>query len=203
MSVRSVIVLLIVATIVAAAAIVLNRPSGGQIELQSGITLDQPRQLPDFELLDQHAGPFTRATLRDRWTLLFAGFTHCPDICPTTLATLADLDVRLQEAGRDVQVVFLSLDPERDDPARLGPYMEHFSPRFVGATGDLPEIDKLAAALGLAYIVVPYGDDSYTIDHSAALVLIDPRARVTAYFKPPFQPDALVADLVQVVGDRP
>lgn len=203
MSVRSVLTLLILVTIVAAAAIVLSRPSGGKLELHSGITLDEPRRLPDFDLLDHHAGPFTRAALDGRWTLLFAGFTHCPDICPTTLATLAELDSRLQDAGKDVQVVFLSLDPERDDPARLAPYVEHFNPHFLGATGDLTEIDKLVAALGLAYIVVPYGADSYTIDHSAALVLIDPRVRVTAYFKPPLRPDALAADLVRIVGERP
>ncbi|HUG98481.1 MAG TPA: SCO family protein [Gammaproteobacteria bacterium] len=203
MSVRVLLVLLVVGTLVAAAAIVLNRPGSGTLDLEHGIALDEPRPLPEFELLDQRARPFTRAELDGRWTLLFAGFTHCPDICPTTLATLAELEARLQEAGRDLRVVFLSLDPDRDDPATLAEYVGHFSPRFVGATGETAEIDRLVAALGLAYIVVPYGEDSYTVDHSAALVLIDPRARTAGYFKPPLRAEALAADLAPVVGPRP
>jgi protein SCO1 len=171
--------------------------------LGAGTAFPEPRAIPAFQLLDQHARPFTRASLEGRWTLLFAGFASCPDICPTTLVTLAALDAQVEAAGRDLQIVFLSLDPARDTPELLAPYLEHYSPRLVGATGEVAEIDKLMAALGLAYIKVPYDGDRYTIDHSAALILVDPRGRAAAYFKPPLRADAIAADLIPLAVRRP
>ena len=164
-------------------------------ELEVGTVLPEPRSLPEFSLLDHHDRPFGRADLVGQWTLVFAGFTHCPDICPATLANLAGLDTRLREQGVEVQTLFVTVDPERDDPATLARYVTHFSPRIIGATGTESEIDKLMAGLGFTYIKVPLGDDNYTVDHSAALALIDPRGRVTAYFTPPLRQAALAADL--------
>ena len=170
--------------------------------LASGVALPQPRTLPEFQLVDQHARPFGRASLRGGWTLVFAGFTHCPDICPATLATLAAVDAQLDGSGVELATVFLSLDPERDQPATLAPYLAHFSPEFIGVTGAPEEISRLVAGLGLAYIRVPTGAESYTIDHSAALVLIDPQARVAAYFKPPLAAEAIATDLVALAGPQ-
>jgi protein SCO1 len=177
-----------------AAMVYVYRDTTGPPELAHGTVLPQPRDLPQFVLLDQHAQPVTRATLEDRWTLLFAGFTHCPDICPATLATLARLDERLGSAAAGLQIAFLSLDPQRDDPATLAPYLGHFNPRVIGLTGEPAEIERLARAIGLTWMRVPFGDD-YTIDHSAALMLIDPRARVVGYFRPPLHVDGLADDL--------
>jgi protein SCO1 len=197
---KTVVSAVLAAALVAVAIIALQQPSRTPLDLQSGVSLSQPRAVPEFALLDQHGRPLTRAALEGRWTLLFAGFTHCPDICPMTLTTLTALAERLHDEGRELQVLFLSLDPERDDPATLAPYLEHFNPRFTGATGDAAEIDKLMAAAGLAYIKVPTGADSYTIDHSTALVLIDPHARAVAYFRPPLREDALADDLLPVLA---
>lgn len=189
--------------LVAAAAIFsLSGRNSADLQLTSGIALPEPRPLPDFQLADQHHRPFNRASLEGGWTLLFAGFTHCPDICPTTLATLADIDARLQSAGAALDTVFLSLDPERDPPATLGPYLAHFNPEFRGATGARDQIERLMAGLGLAYIRVPTSGEGYTIDHSAALVLIDPLARVAAYFKPPLVAERIAADLAPLVDAR-
>jgi protein SCO1 len=170
--------------------------------LNAGVAFPEPRLIPEFHLLDQHARPFTRAALEGRWTVVFAGFASCPDICPTTLVTLASLDSLVHGAGGDLQVVFLSLDPERDTPEALASYLEHYSPRFVGATGTVTEIDKLMAALGLAYLKVPLDGDRYTIDHSAALILVDPRGRAAAYFKPPLRADRMAADLIPMAKRR-
>lgn len=189
--------------LVAAAAIyALAARDPTEVELASGIALPQPRKLPDFQLVNQHARSFGRADLEGGWTLLFAGFTHCPDICPTTLATLAAIDAQLRARGVALDTVFLSLDPERDTPATLAPYLAHFNPQFIGATGPQDEIARFMAGLGLAYIRVPTGGDGYTIDHSAALVLIDPRARVAAYFKPPLVAERIAADLATLAGPR-
>jgi protein SCO1 len=188
------------AVLVAVASITLQQPPHAPLDLASGVPLSKARAVPEFALLDQHGRPLTRAALEGRWTLLFAGFTHCPDICPTTLTTLTALVERLQDEGRELQVLFLSLDPERDDPATLAPYLEYFNPGFIGATGDVAEIDGLMAALGLAYLQVPTGAETYTIDHSTALALIDPRARVVGYFKPPLRDAALAEDLLPVLA---
>lgn len=194
--------LVVLAGVGAVAFSLLDRPSPGALTLQAGIALPKPRPLPEFSLQDQDGRPFTRASLDGHWTLVFAGFTSCPDICPATLTTLATLDTRLEHAGRDLRVLFLGLDPERDDPATMRAYLGHFNPGFLGATGEPAQIDKLMAALGLAYLRVPTGADSYTIDHSTALALIDPQARVAAYFKPPLLPEAMAADLAPVLAAR-
>lgn len=170
------------------------------VQLQVGTVVPKPRPLPDFALLDQHRRPFTRAALTGHWTLLFAGFTHCPDICPATLATLASIDPRLQAAGVDLQTVLLTVDPLRDDPATLSAYVSHFSTRFLGVTGEPSEIDTLMAGLGLTYIKVPGAAGYYTVDHSTALVLIDPQGRVAAYFRPPFRPEPMISDLAALAG---
>jgi len=192
--------LALLAGLAVAAVLWSGRPGTGSPVLDNGIAMPKPRPLPEFTLLDQHSQPFTRASLEGRWTLLFAGFTHCPDICPSTLATLSAVDRELGEAGQVLQVLLLSLDPERDTPDALQPYLAHFNPRFVGATGDMKEIDRLMAALGLGYIKVPTSADGYTIDHSTALVLIDPRANVVGYFKAPLRPEAIADDLRPVLA---
>jgi protein SCO1 len=171
------------------------RPSGAALQLESGIVLPQPRQLPAFALVDQRGRPFSHHALEGRWTLVFAGFTHCPDICPATLSTLKAVQERLDDLGAEVQTVFLSLDPERDDPGTLAQYLAHFDPAIIGVTGARVELDKLMSGLGLVYLKVPSGPQQYTIDHSAAVALVDPHARVAAYFKPPLRPEALAADL--------
>lgn len=184
----------------AAAIYALSAWDTVELRLATGIVLPEPRELPEFQLVDQHSQPFRRASLEGSWTLLFAGFTHCPDVCPTTLATLAAVDAQLRGSGAELDTVFLSLDPERDGPDTLAPYLAHFNPAFTGVTGARDEIERLMAGLGLAFIRVPTGGDGYTIDHSAALALIDPRARVVAYFKPPLQAEHIAADLALLVG---
>ena len=185
---------LLLATVLGFSAALLLRPSA-PVVLQSGTALQQPRPIAEFELVDQRGRAFARGNFEGRWSLLFAGFTNCPDICPTTLALLASLQPRLRNGIGDVQLVFLSVDPRRDTPAQLAQYVAHFDPAMIGVTGAKEQIDRLCADLGLAYLINPGAGGSYTVDHSAALVLIDPRARIAAYFQPPFDPERLAADL--------
>lgn len=187
-------------TLATALFFAFSRPSAGPLELHTGTALPRPYPLPDFTLRDHNGVEFTRASLGGQWTLMFAGFTSCPDICPTTLGILATLDARLQSAGRDVQVVFLGLDPQRDDPETLRAYLGFFNTGFLGATGETKQIDTLMKALGFAYIRVPTGAESYTIDHSTALALIDPDARLVGYFTAPHVPAEIAADLLGVLA---
>lgn len=195
---------LIVATAVAAAAAGFGAAAlftaRAPLELRSGTALSKPRPLANFSLRDQHGGSFTRDNLEGRWTLLFAGFTNCPDICPTTLAQLGQLQVEL--ANDRVQVLFLTVDPERDTPEHIAAYLAHFGPGLVGTTGTTAQVESFASQLGLAYVRIPGVGESYTVDHSAALVLIDPRARVAGYFTPPHANGALAADLAGLNGRK-
>jgi protein SCO1 len=201
--VRIIFLVLGVGLIIGIAAFALQYRGAGTpvtpVTLEAGTFAAQSRPVPEFILLDQRRRQFTRTSLAGRWTLLFAGFTHCPDICPATLATLAGVDERLRAAGVRLQVVFLSLDPDRDSPATLADYVSHFSPHLIGATGERAEIDRLMAGLGLAYVKVPAAEGHYTIDHSTTLALVNPRGRVAAYFQQPLDSDLLVSDLAALI----
>lgn len=161
--------------------------------LTAGTALPEPRELPAFELVDQAGRPFDVERLEGRWSLLFTGFTHCPDVCPTTVALMADLNRRV--ARQDVQFVFVSVDPERDTPEAVARYLAHFDPALLGATGARAEMERLTAGLGLGQVRNPGAGDEYTVDHSTAFVLIDPDARLAGYFPAPHDRDALAADL--------
>ncbi|HEX9707384.1 MAG TPA: SCO family protein [Steroidobacteraceae bacterium] len=166
------------------------------VSLRSGTALPDPRPIGEFSLVDQDGRPFGRAALENRWSLVFTGFTNCPDLCPTTLALLASLRSRLP--GNGLQVVFVSVDPERDTPERIAAYLAHFDPGLIGATGTRAEIERFTNTLGLAQVRNPGIGGEYTVDHSAALVLIDPKARVAGYFRPPHDERALAADLARL-----
>ena len=161
--------------------------------LVAGTALPEPRELPAFALVDQAGRPFNAKRLEGRWSLLFTGFTHCPDVCPTTVALMADLNRRV--AREDLQFVFISVDPERDTPQAVARYLAHFDPALVGATGSRAEMERLTAGLGLGQVRNPGAGDEYTVDHSTAFVLIDPDARLAGYFSAPHDRDALAADL--------
>jgi protein SCO1/2 len=180
------------------AAILSGAPE--PITIRSGTALPEPRPVADFELVDQHGRALTREAFRGRWSLVFTGFTNCPDICPTTLALLATVATRLRDRGRELQTVFVSVDPERDTPSLLAQYVGHFDPDMIGATGPKAQIDRLCAELGLAYVLNPGAAGEYTVDHSAALVLVDPEVRIAAYFQPPYDPDKLATDLATLAA---
>ena len=177
----------------------------GTVELKSGTQLQQRRELPAFTLQGDDGKALTKSNLQGHWTLVFPGFTFCPDVCPTTLAFLKTLDAALRTAGtQPPQVLFLSVDPARDTPQRLAQYVHYFNPAFVGATAQEPELANFTRALGVAYAKVPGSDaDTYTMDHTAALILLDPQARIAAYFSPPHKLDDMAADLQRLIGAQP
>ena len=175
------------------AGIALVERAAEPLTLSAGTALPEPRELPAFTLVDQAGRPFDGKRLEGRWSLLFTGFTHCPDVCPTTVALMADLNRRV--ARKDVQFVFVSVDPERDTPAVVARYLAHFDPALVGATGERAQMERLTAGLGVGQVRNPGAGDEYTVDHSTAFVLIDPDARLAGYFSAPHDRDALAADL--------
>jgi protein SCO1/2 len=174
-------------------AFALHEQSIKPLALRAGTALPEPRPIADFAFLDEGGRPFERKNLEGQWSLLFTGFTHCPDVCPTTIALMAEL--RRRTSRDDLQFVFVSVDPERDTPEVVAAYLGHFDQTLVGATGSRAEMERFTAALGLAQVRNPGVGDEYTVDHSTALVLIDPEARIAGYFQAPHERDALAADL--------
>jgi len=166
--------------------------------LVAGTQLPKPRALQDFRLTDIDGQPVTLATLRGKPSLLFFGFTQCPDVCPTTLALLSS--VRERASAADVRVVLVSVDPERDTPERLGAYVRAFDASFTGLTGSVAEIEQLARQLGVAAVRVPRPGGDYTIDHSAALLWLDREAHLTTIFTPPFNIESLAQDFTTLAG---
>ncbi len=155
------------------------------------------RSLPDFELTDQHGRPFGPRQLAGQWTLMFFGFTHCPDICPTTLATLATARRELADLppAQQPQVVLVSVDPERDTVGTLADYTAFFDPAFLGVTGAPQQVTRLTDSVGVA--VMPGAPDeygNYTVDHTAAVFLLSPAGAIVAVFSAPHSPDGITHD---------
>ncbi len=154
--------------------------------------------LPEFSLTDQDGNPLGREELRGQWSALFFGFTHCPDICPVTLQQLAVARTRMSADRGENElpaIVFVSVDPERDDAQALSDYVAAFGPDVVGATATLRELDKLTKPLGIFHARQPNPDGGYAVEHSAAIVVINPLAEYHAVFSAPHDIDSLAHDL--------
>ena len=143
--------------------------------------------VPQVTLTDQNGQPFNTGALKNGWSLMFFGFTNCPDICPTTLNVMAKVKARLNLPAVDhTRYYFVTLDPKRDSPEVLKKYVGYFDPGFIGLTGDKEAIDKLSQALGIVYDYEGDIDgDNYTVNHYSAILVIDPKARVRAHILPP------------------
>ncbi|MCB1841833.1 MAG: SCO family protein [Halioglobus sp.] len=156
--------------------------------------LETPRSFGELKLVDHRGQPFERSRFEGEWSLLFFGFTYCPDICPTTMALLNEFVGALDENERvTTQVVMVSVDPARDTVAKLAEYVPFFNPDFVGVTGEFLDIHRFATALNTPFRKVPGQSENYLVDHSANVVLINPRGDYHGFFKTPLaQADMLL-----------
>ena len=154
-----------------------------------------PKPLTAFALTDDNNRVFDLASLKGKWTFLFFGFTHCPDVCPTTLAVLArarENIARNTGGAKDIQFVFISVDPHRDTADKLRRYVDYFDTNFLGVTGSDAQIGNLAGQLSAAYqVAITPGTDNYPVYHTTAVYLVDPRARYHAMFTPPLDADTI------------
>jgi protein SCO1/2 len=170
--------------------------------------LPEPRPLPAFTLRDERDEPFTRERLLGRTSLLFFGFTHCPDICPATLQQLALARKQLQEqdlaAEALPQIVLISVDPDRDTPEKLAEYVSYFGDGVVAATGSVEALTGLSSALGVWFGKEPSGEDEddYTVSHSTAVLVIGEDASFRAVFSAPHKTEYFVNDLPLLMATR-
>ncbi len=167
--------------------------SSSALRDQGFFLFDKPRMIDDFALSNHHAEPFSLEDLQGHWTMIFFGFTYCPDICPTTMALLNTFYNEQQSGpfGKDLQIIMVSVDPARDTPDKLEPYVTYFNPEFTGVTGDFIVTHKLATQLAIPFAKVPGGGEDYLIEHSANIALINPQGHYVGFFKAPLDVEQL------------
>ncbi|HEX7011936.1 MAG TPA: SCO family protein [Steroidobacteraceae bacterium] len=165
----------------------------------SGFYLPEPLPLEPFTLVDHDSQPFTRDRLEGRWTLLVFGYTHCPDVCPITLAQVRDTRALLEQQAPalDVGAVFVSIDPARDTPDRVAAYVAAFDEDLIGVTGTAEAIAAFAGQLRVKYAPTR-SPGGYLVDHSSSVALLTPRAELTALFSVPLRPERLASDLLAI-----
>jgi len=173
--------------------------------LDAGIVLlPQSRELPALTLTDQDGQAQAVDSLTGRWTLMFFGYTFCPDICPTTLAELRQLQGLLGEEDRQrLQVLMVTVDPARDTPEQLKQYLGFFDAGFRGLTGELENIQTLSGRVGIPFIPGDTRQENYTVDHSANLALLGPDGRQHGFIRAPLKVQKLVEALPPLLASQP
>lgn len=147
---------------------------------------ERARDFGEFALTDDEGQPFTPAALAGKWSLLFFGFTYCPDVCPTTLVDLAKFYRQLPPEQREqTQIIMVSVDPARDTVEKLNQYVRYFDPDFRSVTGEFMALHKFATSLSIPFSKVPGGGDNYLVEHSANVVVINPRGHYVGFIKGP------------------
>jgi protein SCO1/2 len=167
--------------------------------LTSGTWLPQSRDPGEFSLIDQNNARFTAAQLRGAPTLVYFGYTHCPDVCPVTLLQLAQVVKAAVVPG--LRVVFISVDPARDTPPQLAQYVHAFDPDFIGLTGTPEMLQTMAHRFGVAFLRVELPGGDYSMDHSSTVFLMDSRGRNVAVFTAPYDVKSLTEDLRRAAGN--
>lgn len=172
--------------------------------LEALILLPEAREIADFALTDQAGNPFSLEDFRGHWSVLFFGYTSCPDVCPNTLYQLKQARQLMQQQAAEKalpHIYLVSVDPERDTPEKLADYLKYFDPAFTGLTGADEQLKALAFQLGVAYFIEPHeaGDIEYTVDHSAPLLLLNPDGQLHGVLPAPHEATRVANDLLSVV----
>ena len=178
-----------------------SHPDKGALNAAGIILLPQSRAWPNLPLLDQHGEVLPVSRLQGKWTLVFFGYTFCPDICPTTLAQLRQIKGELpKEAVDKLQVILVSVDPHRDTPTQLKQYLGYFDPQFEGLTGaNVDDVQKVSNAVSIPFIPADTSKPNYTVDHSGNLALIGPDGTQRWFIRAPLNNQKLVAQLPGLV----
>ena len=177
-----------------------DKPADATATGFSGIDITGADYATGFSLTDHNGQPRTLADFKGKAVVVFFGFTQCPDVCPTSLGELAQARQLLGADGERLQGLFISVDPERDTPARLGEYVHAFHKDTLAATADIPSLERFATSLGFVFQKVPgkhfdENPEDYTLEHSASLAVLDPQGRLAGLVRPPFNAPAIARDL--------
>ncbi len=178
----------------------MDRSSGPT--LARATLLEPARPLPPMAFIDEQGKPFGLEQLRGHWSILFFGFTSCPDVCPTTLALLAQVEKKLTDLPTEQRphIVLVSVDPKRDTPERLAQYVKSFSPTFTGITGEQNAVHEFALKMGVPVAISQQAGGNYTVDHSAAIFIVDPNGALRALSSTPHEVPIIAEDYRAIVA---
>jgi protein SCO1/2 len=169
--------------------------------LVAATVLPAPAPLPALSLVDDSGSAYTNANLANGWQVVFFGFTHCPDICPATLQQLAIARKQVIDAGGQFpEILLVSVDPERDSPEVLQAYVANFGDGIRGVTGTLDEVRKFTSAIGIYFEKSGDTENNYSVDHSAAVLLIDDNGEWHSLFSAPHEVDSFAHDIPVLTG---
>ena len=171
------------------------------LQLVSGTALNPGKPIKPFDLLDHHGEKFDLERLQGKWTILFFGFTNCPDICPVTMQFLKSVKNNLieQNAWENMQVGFFTVDPARDTVKQLSNYVPHFDPEFIGITGTIEAVEKFAKQMSMPFELEEKNERGYyNVAHSASLLLISPDAQLRGIISAPHQLQPIVTDVASL-----
>ncbi len=203
----SITVIACVALIALVMGLILNRilppavMTNEQLSENGLFVYDEPRGINDFSLLDQNSNAVDSVLLQDQWTLIFFGYTYCPDICPLTMATLNQFSGLLEAEGEyaeDTQVIMVSVDPRRDTVEKLRDYVGYFNDDYLGLTGEYIDIFNFASQLNIAFAYTPGEGEDYLVSHSGEIALINPNGDFHGFFKVPHDPELMAANFSAV-----
>jgi protein SCO1/2 len=182
-------VVIFIAVLLAGFGYVMTKPrvmSDAALRASGLFLFERARDVGDFSLIADDGKPFGPGDLKGKWTLLYFGFTYCPDVCPTTLALLSQFYSKIPpEFANDTQIILASVDPGRDTPEKLHDYVRYFNPQFRGVTGEFMAMQKFATAVNSPFTKVPGGGDNYQVEHSGNVVLMNPDGYYVGFFKSP------------------
>ncbi|TFH66555.1 MAG: SCO family protein [Gemmatimonadales bacterium] len=184
-----------------AGVFLILRPGANETEVDpKQYVLSDPLPAPIFTLTSHRGEPVSSTDFPDRLLAVFFGYTFCPDVCPLTLSNLSLAFQELGEAATRIQLLFISVDPGRDTPERLGQYLAAFNASFVGLTGAEEEIREVANAFGVFFARSGEGED-YTVDHTARTFVIDPAGRIPLTFPVTATPEEMARDFTLLLGE--
>ena len=160
-----------------------------------------PKKITAFTMTDQYQKEFKPDNLKGHWTLMFFGYTNCPDFCPTTMAVLnaAFKNITKTDTSKEVQIIFVTVDPERDSTTKIADYINHFNEKFIGLSGTQEQLDSLASQIGITYFYGPLAKDGgYDVSHTNSIFLLDPKARLISIFSHPFDPMSIQSRFLEI-----
>jgi len=175
-----------------------SRVTPQQLRNDALFVYDDPITLNAFSLTKHTGGPFTNTSLQGSWTLVFFGYTFCPDICPITMVAIKQFYDLLEASGEgeNVQVVMISVDPERDTEEVLKNYVTYFNPEFIGARGDYSDVYQLARNVNLTFAYTRVDDDNYLVNHNGEIMVMGPTGDNVGFLKAPYEPQRMLENFL-------
>ena len=176
-----------------------SQPALGESHNIEGLFWPNPKQINDFNTLDQTNKPFGLEQLKGKWSFIFFGYTHCPDVCPITMSVMNEAYKQLSAQHDDLQIIFVSVDPERDTSEKLAQYVSYFNDAFIGLGGSKEKVDSLTKQIGVAYFHNNEEQtEEYLVDHSASIFIFDPKARFVGKLSAPHESSKIIKQFTEI-----